>query len=267
MAGILENVYANMQPKWLQERTIFAAYAGSVAYGTATPASDIDIRGVAVAPRAYYHGFVHSFEQAEWTGTLSVGPQRQIKEVDVVIYDLRKWARLAAAGNPNVLEVLFTPPELWLTRVAPVPGVLGSWSKIYWHRHAFLSRRAASRYAGYAVSQLHKLRTGKANSGRGQGRQDLIDAHGYDTKNAMHLVRLLRSVTELLRTGDISVTRSDAEELMTIRNGAWTLEQVEAYASSQLASIDNAKAASPLPESPDMEFLDNLVQGVTSDLL
>lgn len=61
-------------------------------------------------------------------------------------------------------------------------------------------------------------------------RSALEEQFGYDTKHAMHLVRLLRMGAEVLQTGVLLVRRPDAEELLSIRAGAWTYEQVVEYA-------------------------------------
>lgn len=65
---------------------------------------------------------------------------------------------------------------------------------------------------------------------RNEVRSALEEEHGYDTKHAMHLVRLLRMGKEALETGQIIVKRPDAAELLEIRDGAWTYEQCIAYA-------------------------------------
>src|SRR4051812_18528518 len=49
---------------WLKERTIFLSKGGSQAYGTNTPESDLDLRGVGVAPKNYYHGFANTWNEA-----------------------------------------------------------------------------------------------------------------------------------------------------------------------------------------------------------
>jgi len=57
---------------------------------------------------------------------------------------------------------------------------------------------------------------------RNKARGALEEQFGYDSKHAMHLVRLLRMGIEALRDGEILVKRHDAQELLDIRNGAWT---------------------------------------------
>lgn len=67
---------------------------------------------------------------------------------------------------------------------------------------------------------------------RNEKRGALEEEFGYDTKHAMHLVRLLRMGVEALRDEEIVVKRPDAEELVAIRNGEWTYEELVAYAES-----------------------------------
>ncbi len=60
-------------------------------------------------------------------------------------------------------------------------------------------------------------------------RNGKIALHG-NCKHAMHLVRLLRMGAEALETGELLVKRPDAAELLAIRNGAWTYEELVEYA-------------------------------------
>jgi predicted nucleotidyltransferase len=125
---------------WLAERTILLAKHGSHAYGTALPTSDLDIKGVAIPPVEYFHGYLWKFEQAE-----SYDP-------DLVVYDIRKFLKLAADCNPNIIEVLWADPGDYL-QVTPAGHELLA------ARHLFLSRKAKHTFSGYAVSQLKRIKT------------------------------------------------------------------------------------------------------------
>jgi predicted nucleotidyltransferase len=81
---------------------------------------------------------------------------------------------------------------------------------------------------------------------------------GYDTKHGMHLVRLMRMGYEILSEGKVIVKRPDAEELLSIRNGAWSYETIVTYAKDMEAKIDAAEKTSPLPRAPDRGTLDNI---------
>ena len=66
-------------------------------------------------------------------------------------------------------------------------------------RPAILSRRAGRGYLGYLHGQKERLL-----GARGQkrvNRPELVEAHGYDTKYAMHAARLGYQGLELLETG------------------------------------------------------------------
>jgi predicted nucleotidyltransferase len=91
---------------------------------------------------------------------------------------------------------------------------------------------------------------------------------GYDTKHAMHLVRLLRAGYEILTTGDLHVKRSDAAELLDIRAGKWTYEQVVGYADEMVAKIDGLPQGSiNVPDHPDVAKIDTLVVQITQEHL
>lgn len=72
-------------PSWLPDRTIYVTRHGSHAYGTQILSSDVDFRGIAIAPMHYYLGFANRFEQSV-----------QNKPIDLTIFELQKFMKLAA---------------------------------------------------------------------------------------------------------------------------------------------------------------------------
>lgn len=124
---------------WLPESVIYFTRHGSHAYGTALPESDMDIRGVCIAPRQYHLGF-ERFDELEQ------------KVPDLKIFELRKFFLLAIDNNPNVLELLYTEPEDHLL-VTP----LGQ--KLIDSRDLFLSKRSRSSFSGYAMQQMKRINT------------------------------------------------------------------------------------------------------------
>lgn len=90
---------------------------------------------------------------------------------------------------------------------------------------------------------------------RNKTRAELEEDFGFDTKHAMHLVRLMRMGVEALRDGVIIVKRPDAEELLAIRNGSWSYEQLIEYAEHMDHEIrDVWYHKTILPKSPDIEL-------------
>jgi predicted nucleotidyltransferase len=240
---------ASAPPFW-EAGLIFRVRSGSHAYGLAVATSDEDSRGVCIPPKRLLLG-LGTFEQRESTGG------------DHVTYALAKFVRLALQGNPNIIETLFTPQEHVLFQ-----NELGS--KLVAARESFLSRRVGERFAGYAKAQLTRMRnhhralrdpgaSAERLARRNPARAELERAHGFDTKHAMHLVRLLRMGNEVLVTGVVHVHRADAEELLAIRQGAWTFEEVIAESERLMDSLAHASAGSPLPEAPDERAADDLV--------
>ena len=95
---------------------------------------------------------------------------------------------------------------------------------------------------------------------RNEKRSALEEQYGYDCKHASHCVRLLRTGLEALQTGQINVKRSDAQELLAIRNGAWTYEQLLEYAEymdHEVREVWYHKTA--LPKKPDIKLAASLL--------
>lgn len=97
---------------------------------------------------------------------------------------------------------------------------------------------------------------------RNPTRFGLENEYFFDTKHAMHLVRLLRMGYEALTEGIIKVKRPDAQELLSIRNGAWTYEQVVEYAEFMKEEVDRALKLQNLPDAVDSRFAGNLVMQI-----
>jgi len=94
---------------------------------------------------------------------------------------------------------------------------------------------------------------------RNPARAALEEKFGYDTKHAYHLVRLIRMCREILTTGKVLVKRPDREELLTIRNGAWSYEQLIEFADREEKELNELyNITTVLPKMPDREKLDAL---------
>jgi hypothetical protein len=89
---------------------------------------------------------------------------------------------------------------------------------------------------------------------------------GYDTKHAMHLVRLLRMGYEVLTTGELVVRRPDANELLDIRAGKWTYEEVTRYADEMVEKIDVLDGRGfKVPANPDTKSIDKIIIEITKE--
>lgn len=98
---------------------------------------------------------------------------------------------------------------------------------------------------------------------RNETRSELEEKFGYDTKHAMHLVRLLRMGVEALRDEVIVVKRPDAAELLAIRNGAWKYEDIVKYAEEMDREVREVwYPKTKLPKKPNIKFAATLLMQV-----
>jgi predicted nucleotidyltransferase len=164
-------------------------------------------------------------------------------EWDSTIYEIRKMINLLLKCNPNVLSLLWLPEELWVIRTP-----LGQ--KLLDNRGLFVSKAAYHSFVGYSNGQLKRM-TGISTGLLGRKRKELVEAFGYDTKNASHLIRLLRLGIEFLTEGSVKVVRSDAVELLEIKQGKWSLEKVQRESEDLFRLAREAYVRSPLPPEPD----------------
>jgi hypothetical protein len=81
------------------------------------------------------------------------------------------------------------------------------------------------------------------------------ETFGYDGKNALHLVRLMKMGAEILETGIVNVKRPDAAELLAIRNGSWSYEELLEYSEYMDNKIRNELYhTTSLPKVPNIKL-------------
>lgn len=98
---------------------------------------------------------------------------------------------------------------------------------------------------------------------RNEKRSELEELHGYDTKHAAHLVRLLRMGNEILSEGVVKVWRPDAQDLLDIRAGQWKYDDIVAYAEDLDDNIrNNLYKTSSLRHSPDFDKASEILMAV-----
>jgi uncharacterized protein len=118
---------------------LFECLAGSRAYGTAVAASDADIRGIFAVAAADYLQLQRPPDQlADERG-------------NTVYYGLRRVIELLAQANPNIIELLYMPPDC-VRLTTPEMQALQA------QRHLFISKQCADTHSGYAMSQIKRAR-------------------------------------------------------------------------------------------------------------
>ena len=251
-----------MDPQEIVEQgTILRATVGSTVHGLHHGGQDDrDEMAVYVEPPEYLvglqrapaiggglYGFEHYVERTQPEGVRS-GPG----DLDLVAYSLRKWTRLALKGHPTILLLLFVPDELVLVRTE-----LGE--ELQALAPAILSQRAGRGYLGYLQGQKERLL-----GSRGQkrvNRPELVEAHGFDTKYAMHAARLGHQGLELLEHGRLTLPMPEPERtsVMAIRTGERSFEEVIAEIDEVQRKLADALERTPLPPAPDRVAVDRFL--------
>jgi predicted nucleotidyltransferase len=117
---------------------IMESRMGSHAYGTSTPASDVDLRGVFVQPLddVLKYGFVDQISD---------------KTNDVTFYELGRFVDLVIGNNPNIIEMLAVPDDCMILKHP-------QFKRIESLKPQILTKKVRWTFAGYAVDQIQKAR-------------------------------------------------------------------------------------------------------------
>ncbi|MEU8527838.1 nucleotidyltransferase domain-containing protein [Streptomyces sp. NPDC048629] len=203
----------------VRDHTIYSCVMGSRAFGLATEGSDTDRRGVFLAPTPLFWRFDKPPAHVE-------GPREE-----EFSWELERFCELALRANPNVLECLHSPV---------VEHVDDTGRELLALREAFLSRQAHGTFVRYAAGQRKKLDA------------DVRQYGAPRWKHAMHLLRLLMSCRDLLRTGELTIHVGDERDrLLAVKRGELTWPEVESWMSRLMEEADRASTRSPLPATPD----------------
>lgn len=157
---------------------------------------------------------------------------------------------MAAKGNPSALHFVFAQ-EQFSTRW---------WDKIRERRELFSSKRHLNPFIRFADDQMERLcgRKGQKNIHRAA----LEQAHGYDTKYAMHVIRLYLEAKEYMETGKITLPNPKVDLLIAIRLGKYKRSEIEEMGKELQAEAYSAQKRSPLPDAVDHETISRLITAV-----
>lgn len=187
---------------------ILRGVVGSTSHGTAIEGQDDrDEMGVFIEPSEYVCGltpcdhFVYR-DQPE-------GARSQPGDLDLVMYSLRKFCRLATQGNPSVILLLWLPSYERQTAFG---------TELIAMRDTFISKQSGERFLGYLRAQKQKLKGERAHT---VNRPELVEMYGYDTKFAMHALRLGFEGIELMkhRRLTLPVAEPNLTALRCVRTG------------------------------------------------
>lgn len=244
---------------------IRAFVAGSQMHGaTGNKPGDLDIAGVYIQPVEMVLGITQKRDEdgkSKWfdpdtqVWSSAGDTKNSADDIDVNMYSLRKWAGMAATGNTTALEFLFV-------NGLPTDSVI--WDlHIKSNTEHFISKRAGFHFVAFAKAMLLRLSGG--NTGRHGQRPELETEFGFDSKGAMHMLRVLGEGIELMNTGVITLPRPEAPFLRDVRNGRHPWTQVDEIAEDRFRVLEESIKTSSLPDELDRARVSSIITAAQLD--
>lgn len=249
-----KTVHANWPAHYEQialDGTILRTLVGSTVHGLEIKGhDDRDEMGICIEPPDHVIG-TGAFQH--WVfRTQPEGVPSGVGDLDLVVYSLRKYARLCMKGSPTVLLPMYAP-EAEVMACSPIGERLRAEADM------FLSMRMRDTFLGYMRAQRAKFidRDGKPMPGRDRE----VGEKGYDTKYAMHMLRIGHQGLELLETGRLSLPLPEPirSHIFDVRLGAFEFEEIVAEA-NELEQRLRAFESSDWPETPDQQRIDRFLE-------
>lgn len=234
--------------------TILRGLVGSTGYGlnVGDGVDDRDEMGVMIEPLEVAMGLA-PFEQFIYRTAVERTGQHNTKsqagDLDLCVYTLHKYVRLALKGNPSILALLFVPYDKLVFCDNIGLDLIGQTCKI-------VSKRAGSAFLGYLQAQRQRL-LGERGQMR-SNRPELVEKYGFNTKYARHMLRLGHQGVELLTTGHLTMPLAEPlrSELRGLRTGGMPLQEALTRAGELEREIKELLESSPLRPEPDSEAIE-----------
>lgn len=236
----MESLFKNKGP-WLNNN-IFMAQAGSAAYGTKTPESDIDYRGVFMA------------EPKHLLGMSNVETYTEEQPIDLQCFEFRHFARLCLKGSPLQIEMLFYPED-----VIKQPTSF-HWQALIGIRESFLGQHLKSTFGGFAQGDIKRIAANSTAKCGAKGKL-LVAKYGYNTKHASNAWRLLRMAAILFTTGQLVVRlpEADREEIVAIKNGKYEKDEFLKFVETEDKRVFALAENSKLPSKSNFELVEQTI--------
>ncbi|MBV9468173.1 MAG: nucleotidyltransferase domain-containing protein [Abitibacteriaceae bacterium] len=276
-----------------EQNRIFYTRAGSRAYGLATATSDEDFRGVFIGLPANLIG-LYPVEHCELSGDNMLFELRKFislaKDCNPNIIELLFMDESDILLQTEWWQRIKAQRELFLTRKAKFTFsgyAMAQLKKIRGHNRWLhdpqpveppepakylkvkpiegLGHREVFDQTAYEMALKGWRQYWEWKNNRNEKRAVLEAEHGFDTKHAMHLIRLLRMGVEIMRGEGVQVKRQDRNELLAIRNGVMTYEELVALAEEYERQLENLYETSDLPHGSDVDKINRLMVDIYHD--
>lgn len=231
-------------------RPVLVGIGGSHAYGLATPQSDIDYRGCYVAPTKDFFGLDAPVETCDR------------HDPDMALHEVAKLLRLAMGANPTILEMFYYDTYVIKDEIGQL---------LLDNRHLFITEKIRATHAGFAMSQLSRLKNREVPEQSRGGRAAAIlrrflhlsvpqepEVSIRDqrvSKHARHLLRLIQQAERALTTGVFDIHVADREEVFAFGE----LPYGEMVKTAEKAVKRLKKVRNTLPTEPDRDAINKLL--------
>lgn len=244
-------------PKWLPDNMAYLAIVGSESYGANLPGtSDQDLQGFCIPPKSdvfpHLRGEIPGFgrQHQRFGDWQEHHIKHNGKEYDFAVYSMVKFFHLAMENNPNVLDIISVPDNC-VKHITKVGQLVRDNRRVFFHAGCF------HKFRGYASAQMAAIERGANRSN--PKRAASIEAHGYDTKFLMHVMRLALECEQILLTGELDLKR-DSQFLLSVRRGDMTLEEGKAWWASKARDLETAYTnCRAVPLEPDEDAIKRLL--------
>lgn len=232
-------------------KELFRSLVGSHNYNMNTPESDKDYK-IFVLPT-----FNDLYSGKEFS-TSHVGETE-----DYDVHDIRKTSHLWWKANINFVEVLFTSDGHVNKKLKP--KTLNILDVIFRHKNEIA--RMNLPYLYDACIGMHLTKKSQIDKGT-TGTQHLVDKFGYDTKQAMHSLRVLDFLARFALTDfedfKMAIQYKDGEfkksYLLALKNGEFEKETYLEVSEDTLRRVEKNYKESYKSQSPNEETKEHLLR-------
>lgn len=229
---------------------LFECISGSRACGLATPREE---PGKQVMDFCYVIDGTKTLRLKEWLDrrgykqhSCGLVNLAHMKNVYALFYDHNnhcKFRGIIRNGNSHDVNLSSIPPGMKPETILNFNKEAYSlYCKEYHEYQDWVKKRNTERY-------LSTIRHGK----------------NYDAKNMMHTFRLLDIALEIAQTDTFTTKRTNREELLAIKSGKYTCDELMTRVQQQLSRIETLFDSSGLQETPDMEKVNALLVRIRTE--
>jgi len=238
---VVSTLLASRHFDW--DRVLRIAEVGSTAHGISISGPGGDDHDFTVVRIESFEELVtgSSKKQSVMLRTAKEGEKSQPYDVDLNVYTLRRFAQLALKGNPSILAAIFSPKQHvdFMTVDFELLAKLVE------------SKMAGKAFLGYMQQQIDRwigIRGQKSVT-----RPDLVEAYGFDTKYAAHVIRLGVQGREYLDTRRFAMPMEEhmAKIIRDVRTGEFDEREALVLARNAETELLRAYKESELPERPN----------------